>query len=186
MSFFLRAPNSTRVSFFALVFAAFLRTDDAFILRFLRARKFNVYEAFRLYARYFEYRQHNQNLFKKFHAAETHIKNALLDGFPGVLNQTDQYGRKVLVLFSANWNNERYGLASIYRAILLTLEKLISEEETQVHGFVIIVDWSQFSFKQSTWINPKILKLIIEGLQVRACVCVCACVYVCVSMCPCA
>ena len=90
-----------------------------------------------------------------------------MDGFPGVLKQSDQYGRRVLVLFSANWNNERYGLASIYRALLLTLEKLISEEETQVNGFVIIVDWSQFTFKQSTWINPKILKLMIEGLQVN-------------------
>ncbi len=69
-------------------------------------------------------------------------------------------------LFSANWNNEHYGLASIYRALLLTLEKLISDEDTQINGFVIIVDWSQFSFKQSTWINPKILKLMIEGLQV--------------------
>ena len=146
----------------------FLRTDDSFILRFLRARKFNVYEAFRLYARYFAYRQQNPNLFKKFHASETNMKNALLDGFPGVLKLPDQYGRKVLVLFSANWNNERYGLASIYRAILLTLEKLISDEETQINGFVIIVDWSQFTFKQSTWINPKILKLMIEGLQVNS------------------
>ncbi len=94
-----------------------------------------------------------------------------MDGFPGVLPDTDQYGRRILVLFSANWNNEHYGLASIYRALLLTLEKLISDEDTQINGFVIIVDWSQFSFKQSTWINPKILKLMIEGLQVSKGLC---------------
>ena len=119
-----------------------------------------------MYARYFDYRQNNRNLFKKFSASETDIKIALLDGFPGVLPQVDHHGRRILVLFSANWDNHRYGLASIYRAILLTLEKLIEDEETQVNGFVIIVDWSQFSFKQSTWINPKLLKLMIEGLQV--------------------
>lgn len=89
-----------------------------------------------------------------------------MDGFPGVLDTNDPSGRKVLVLFSANWDNRGYGLASIYRAILLTLEKLIEDEETQINGFVIIVDWSQFTFKQSTWIQPKILKLMIEGLQV--------------------
>jgi hypothetical protein len=144
---------------------SFLRTDDAFILRFLRARKFNVWEAFRLYARYFEYRQTNYNMFKKFTASEHDIKVALLDGFPGVLPLNDHYGRKILVLFSANWDNHRYGLGSIYRAIVLTLEKLIEDEETQINGFVIIVDWSQFTFKQSTWINPKLLKLMIEGLQ---------------------
>ncbi|XP_064652168.1 clavesin-2-like [Lineus longissimus] len=143
----------------------FLRTDDAFILRFLRARKFDTFESFKLYARYFEYRQINRNLFKKFHAGEPGVKAALFDGFPGVLPLTDHFGRKILVLYSANWDNCHYGLAAIYRALLLTLEKLIEEEETQVHGFVIIVDWSQFTFRQSTWIHPRLLKLMIEGLQ---------------------
>ncbi|CAI9740231.1 clavesin-2-like isoform X2 [Octopus vulgaris] len=143
----------------------FLRTDDVFILRFLRARKFDVVEAFRLYGRYFEYRQENSNLFRKFQAAEPSIKEALFDGLPGVLPHYDHFGRKILVLYSANWDNTRYGLAAIYRAILLTLEKLIDDEETQINGFIIIVDWSQFTFKQSTWLNPKILKLMIEGLQ---------------------
>ena len=135
-------------------------------MRFLRARKFDSFEAFQLYSRYFVYRQQNSNLFKKFQATELGIKSALLDGFPGVLSKPDQHGRRILVLFSANWDNRLYGLGSIYRAILLTLEKLIEEEETQVHGFVIIVDWSEFTFKQSTWIQPKILRLMIEGLQV--------------------
>ena len=147
-------------------FPDFLRSDDVFILRFLRARKFNTLEAFKLYARYFEYRQHNKNLFKKFYASEPGIKEALFDGFPGVLPYNDHYGQKILVLYTANWDNCRYGLAAIYRAILLTLEKLIEDEETQVNGFLILVDWTQFSFKQSTWIPPKLLKLMIEGLQV--------------------
>jgi hypothetical protein len=135
-------------------------------MRFLRARKHDLFESFKLYARYFEYRQINDSIFKKFYATEPSIKAALMDGFPGVLPHTDQYGRKILVLFTANWDNRTYGLISIYRALLLTLEKLIEDEETQVHGFVIIVDWSQFTFKQSTWIQPKMLKLMIEGLQV--------------------
>ncbi|XP_074656075.1 clavesin-2-like [Tubulanus polymorphus] len=143
----------------------FLRTDDAFLVRFLRARKFDAFETFKLYARYFEYRQTNRNLFRKFHASEPGIKSALFDGFPGVLPQTDHYGRKILILYAAHWDNCHYGLAAIYRAILLTLEKLIEDEETQVNGFVIIVDWSGFTFKQSTWIHPRLLKLMIEGLQ---------------------
>ncbi|KAK3088715.1 hypothetical protein FSP39_022936 [Pinctada imbricata] len=143
----------------------FLRTDDKFVLRFLRARKFDSFEAFKLLARYFEYRQDNPNLFKQFNAAETGIKDALKDGLPGVLPHLDHYGRRILVLYSANWDNARYGLASIYRAILLTLEKLIDEDECQINGFVIIVDWSQFTFKQSTWLSPSVLKLMIEGLQ---------------------
>lgn len=143
----------------------YLRSDDAFILRFLRARKFSVEEAFRLFTRYFEYRQTNKNLFKKFQASESGIKEALLDGLPGVLPGTDHRGRRIIVLYSANWDNTRYGLAAIYRAILLTLEKLIDDESSQINGFVVIVDWSEFTFKQSSWLNPRILKLMTEGLQ---------------------
>ncbi|XP_067145251.1 clavesin-2-like [Centruroides vittatus] len=144
---------------------AFLRSDDAFILRFLRARKFDVTLAFNLYIQYFQYRQRNKSLFRSFNASETGIKQALLDGFPGVLPQPDQHGRRILIIFTANWDHWRYSLVSIYRAILLSLERLLEEEETQVNGFVIIVDWTEFSFKQSSHLNPKLLKLIIEGLQ---------------------
>ena len=136
------------------------------MLRFLRARKHNVFEAFKLYAQYFQYRITNENVFKKFSATEPGIKAALLDGFPGVLDKPDPDGRQVIVLFSANWDNRSYGLASIYRAILLTLEKLIEDEMTQINGVVIVVDWSSFTFRQSTWIEPKVLKLMIDGLQV--------------------
>jgi hypothetical protein len=134
-------------------------------VRFLRARKYNVYESFKLLARYYEFRQINTALFKNFESAEPGVKAALMDGLPGVLDDTDKDGRKLIILFSANWDIKSYGLASIYRALLLTLEKLIEEETVQICGFVIVVDWSQFSFRQSTWINPNVLKLMIEGLQ---------------------
>jgi len=85
----------------------FLRTDDAFILRFLRARKFQHFEAFRLLAQYFEYRQQNLDMFKSFKATDPGIKQALKDGFPGGLANLDHYGRKILVLFAANWDQSR-------------------------------------------------------------------------------
>ncbi|KAB0371706.1 hypothetical protein FD755_016644, partial [Muntiacus reevesi] len=82
----------------------FLRTDDAFILRFLRARKFHQADAFRLLAQYFQYRQLNLDMFKNFKADDPGIKRALIDGFPGVLENRDHYGRKILLLFAANWD----------------------------------------------------------------------------------
>ncbi|KAF7246296.1 Clavesin-1 [Varanus komodoensis] len=82
----------------------FLRTDDAFILRFLRARKFHQTDAFRLLAQYFQYRQLNLDMFKNFKADDPGIKRALIDGFPGVLENRDHYGRKILLLFAANWD----------------------------------------------------------------------------------
>lgn len=48
----------------------------------------------------------------------------------------------------------------------MTLEKLIDDEANQINGFVFIVDWSQFTFSQSRSLNPKVLKQMVEGLQV--------------------
>ncbi|MEE6475575.1 hypothetical protein FKM82_010803 [Ascaphus truei] len=143
----------------------FLRTDDAFILRFLRARKFNHFEAFRLLAQYFEYRQQNLDMFKNFKATDPGIKQGLKDGFPGVLSNLDHFGRKILVLFAANWDQSRYTLVDILRAILLSLEAMIEDPELQVNGFVLIIDWSNFTFKQASKLTPSMLRLAIEGLQ---------------------
>ncbi|TRZ19395.1 hypothetical protein HGM15179_007723 [Zosterops borbonicus] len=238
----------------------FLRTDDAFILRFLRARKFHQTEAFRLLAQYFQYRQLNLDMFKNFKADDPGIKRALTDGFPGVLENRDHCGRKILLLFAANWDQNvpsvtarvhkltfqlnadeigcdvdipvsiafyteisgfftliaefasgkivivmissdilladsqglpcivhgsyerpfltkseeeavkirscsRNSFIDILRAILLSLEVLIEDQELQINGFILIIDWSNFSFKQASKLTPSILKLAIEGLQ---------------------
>ncbi|XP_061613465.1 clavesin-1-like isoform X3 [Phyllopteryx taeniolatus] len=143
----------------------FLRTDDDFVLRFLRARKFDPVETFRLLAQYFHFRQQNLHMFHSFKVDEPGIKRALTDGFPGVLETPDQHGRKILILFASNWDQNRNSFTDILRAILLSLEVLIEKPELQINGFVLIVDWSDFSFKQASKLTPNVLKLAIEGLQ---------------------
>ncbi|XP_062335684.1 clavesin-1-like [Osmerus eperlanus] len=143
----------------------FLRTDDDFILRFLRARKFNQAETFRLLAQYFQFRQQNLDMFQSFKVDDPGIKRALMDGFPGVLETPDQHGRKILILFASNWDQGRNSFTDILRAILLSLEVLIENPELQINGFILIIDWSNFSFKQASKLTPNILKLAIEGLQ---------------------
>ncbi|XP_024910332.1 clavesin-1-like isoform X3 [Cynoglossus semilaevis] len=158
----------------------FLRTDDDFILRFLRARKFDQVETFRLLAQYFQFRQQNLDMFQSFKVDDPGIKRALIDGFPGVLETPDQHGRKILILFASNWDQSRNSFIDILRALLLSLEVLIEKPEQQIHGFLLLIDWSDFSFKQASKLTPNILKLAIEGLQVsqltlNVCVCVSKC-----------
>ncbi|XP_006822515.1 clavesin-2-like [Saccoglossus kowalevskii] len=143
----------------------FTRTDDDFIRRFLRARKYDIVEAFKVYARYFEYRQHNKLMFTNFSTSDPEIRQALIDGFPSVLENHDHFGRKILILNAANWETWRYPYVHILRALLLSLEYLIQDQEIQVHGFVIIIDWTAFTFKQAARLSPALMKLTIEGLQ---------------------
>jgi hypothetical protein len=141
-------------------------SDDEFLYRFLFARKFNVTEAFQLLINYQLYRQKNHELLQRLCVLDETIQLALRDGFPGVLKNRDRRGRKVLVFFAANWDYTQYSLLAVYRAMLLTLEKLIENKQNQANGFIVIVDWTNFTLRQSAHLNPKILKLMIEGLQV--------------------
>lgn len=93
---------------------AFLRTDPAFLMRFLRARKFRVGDAFLLLCHYFEYRQRHRDLFRGLNVGgecdgkgETAIQTALLDGLPGVLAERDPCGRPVIVLLASNWDHTK-------------------------------------------------------------------------------
>lgn len=70
---------------------------------------------------------------------------------------------KMIFLFSPIPRNS---FIDILRAILLSLEVLIEDQELQINGFILIIDWSNFSFKQASKLTPSILKLAIEGLQV--------------------
>lgn len=62
----------------------------------------------------------------------------------------------------------RYTFVDILRAILLSLESMIEDPELQVNGFILIIDWSNFTFKQASKLTPSMLRLAIEGLQVRS------------------
>lgn len=140
--------------------------DDEFLLRFLFARNFLVSDAFKLLIAYHDYKQRTADLLIKISALDESIQLALRDGFPTIIPQRDRKGRKILVFFASNWNPMAYSLLIVYRALLLSLEKLLEDVQNQANGFVIIVDWTNFTYKQTSNLQLKILKLMIEGLQV--------------------
>lgn len=151
---------------------AFLRTDPTFLIRFLRAKKFRVGDAFLLLCRYFEYRQRHRDLFRGLNVGgecdgkgETAIQTALLDGLPGVLAERDPCGRPVIVLLASNWDHTKYDVRTVYQAVLLTLERLVEDEAVQVNGVVAIIDWSNFPARLTTSLSPKLLRLMLDGLQ---------------------
>ncbi|XP_014276160.1 clavesin-2 [Halyomorpha halys] len=139
--------------------------EDKFLMRFLYARKMNINESYTLLCNYFSYRIRNKELFENLTVDDPLIKQALYDGFPGVLPEKDRKGRCVLVFFGNNWEQANYPLEVVYKSLLITLEELITDVNNQINGFVIIVDWTDISFRQVTSISPRVLGLMVEGLQ---------------------
>ncbi|XP_031628531.1 clavesin-2-like [Contarinia nasturtii] len=139
--------------------------DDEFLLRFLFARNFVISDAFKLLVNYHSFKQRNVNILSKISALDEGIQLALRDGFPTIIPQRDRKGRKILILFAANWNPIAYSLITVFRALLLSMEKLLEDIQNQANGFVLIVDWTNFTYKQTGNLQLKVIKIMIEGLQ---------------------
>lgn len=140
--------------------------DDEFLQRFLFARNFVITDAFKLLVNYHNFKQRNANILSKISALDEGIQLALRDGFPTIIPQRDRKGRKILILFASNWNPIAYSLITVFRALLLSLEKLLEDMQNQANGFTLIVDWTNFTYKQTGSLQLKVIKLMIEGLQV--------------------
>lgn len=141
-----------------------MQQDDKTLSKFLYARKFQVLESYELIKNYYWYRKRNPDVFNEFRLDAPDIHKALSNGLPGVLPCKDRKGRCVLVLNANNWDFS-YSLMTIYRSILFSLEHLIEHVHNQTNGFVVIVDWTEFGFWQTSNLKPSVLKLMIEGLQ---------------------
>ncbi|XP_067620867.1 clavesin-2-like isoform X2 [Eurosta solidaginis] len=139
--------------------------DRNFLQRFLYAKKFDCDAALDLLIKYLLFKENNTYILQKLSIFDEHIQISLRDGNPSVLKQRDRKGRKVLTFAASNWDTSKYSMEDVYRAMLLTLDKLLENVENQALGFVVIVDWTNFTYKQSAYLSPKTLKLMIECLQ---------------------
>ncbi|KAM5246477.1 alpha-tocopherol transfer protein-like isoform 2-T2 [Ctenodactylus gundi] len=108
--------------------------DDAFLLRFLRARKFDYDRALQLLVNYHSCRRSWPEVFSNLRPSA--LKDVLSSGFLTVLPHTDPRGCHILCIRPDRWIPSNYPITENIRAIYLTLEKLIQSEETQ-DGFPI-------------------------------------------------
>ncbi|XP_052762896.1 alpha-tocopherol transfer protein-like isoform X2 [Mya arenaria] len=142
-----------------------IRTDDAFLLRFLRAKKFDYDRAFNLIVRHYEMKadERNKQLFTNLRPAS--VKHVLEAGVTGVLPHRDKLGRRVIMFRPGRWDPSKYPLDDIFKTNFLTLSKLVEEEPTQVTGIVMMMDLNGMGFAQAKNISPFYAKRVASLLQ---------------------
>ncbi|XP_036900021.1 alpha-tocopherol transfer protein-like isoform X1 [Sturnira hondurensis] len=137
--------------------------DDAFLLRFLRARKFDYDRALQLLINYHSCRGSWPEVFNNLKPSA--VKDVLDSGFLTVLPHTDPRGCHILCIRPDRWIPSNYPITENIRAVYLTLEKLIQSEETQVNGIVILADYKGVSLSKASHFGPFIAKKVIGILQ---------------------
>ena len=140
------------------------RSDDAFLMIFLRARRYNVEESFQLLSNYIEFRSKNAAIFENLSAWQLH--HVIEDGFPCVLPYSDQNGAQMIIIFAGSWDTDTYGTEEILKAFILSMERLIENDEAQLNGIVIIADFSGWTASHASRLSLSFVRQVFSMFQV--------------------
>ena len=122
----------------------FSRVDDKFILAFLRARKFDVEKALQLYVNYHQFRHKHASVLSALNAPS--VEHILKSGVLCVPDTRFYNGSKAICVYPQKWDYETVPFLDNFRATILLLDKLIEDEETQVHGISVVYNFEGTSF----------------------------------------
>jgi len=117
-----------------------LPRDDQFLLAFLRANSFNQAASLSMLSKYLRIRKERPQYFATSHPDLA--RDTLASGIVTVLPHRDAMGRRVLVFRVNRWEPAKTSREEVFSAMILFLELLAREPETQVSGIAALVDMS--------------------------------------------
>ncbi|XP_076270362.1 clavesin-2 isoform X1 [Rhynchophorus ferrugineus] len=136
------------------------RTDDDFLLRFLRGRKFNLESAYRLLVNYYEFREDNPEFFNNINIYK--LLRIGCDSIITVPPYREQTGRRIILYRMGKWNPEKYSITELFQATLIALELAILEPRAQILGGIGMFDMSDLTLSQAYHMTPSIAHKIVQ------------------------
>ncbi|XP_048214630.1 alpha-tocopherol transfer protein [Perognathus longimembris pacificus] len=135
---------------------------DAFLLRFLRARDFDLELAWRLLKNYFKWRAECPEISADLRPRS--ILGLLKAGYHGVLRSRDLSGSRVLIYRIAYWDPKVFTAYDVFRVSLITSELIVQEVDTQRNGVKVIFDLEGWQISHALQIAPSVAKKIAAVL----------------------
>ena len=139
-----------------------IREDDEFILRFLRARKFNQEKALKMITNYHVQTSSWPEVFDKVKNPVL-MKKTLDVGCVLPLKGKAKDGSTIVV--GRPGIGEDPNIIDLYASIFVTMEKMVEDEETQVHGVTVIQDLAYYSMDYVRQTTPAISRRFIAVVQ---------------------
>ena len=165
----LNAIDQLRNSYDVAKYGPLVRDDDAFILRFLRAKKFKQEKALKVLQNYHSIKKELKDVFERVHnpvLLEAVVEKGVLSVFDGKCldGSTAFMYRPGLLGKSSNLHDlMAYGV--------LAMEKLLEEEEIQICGVSTIEDLEDFNISIFFQVSPfqlgKLNSIFQDAMPVR-------------------
>ncbi|ENN77440.1 hypothetical protein YQE_06264, partial [Dendroctonus ponderosae] len=149
----------------------YFKTDDKILIMYLRPCKFYAKSAYELMKRIAAFREKHKDILENLLPSDE--RTAFTEyGVVTVLKDRDHKGRRVLVVNSGSaWDPSKVTTDQLFRMFYLIHEAALLEEETQVNGVVVIMDYDGLGMKQVKCLTPafsmKLLGFIQEAMPLR-------------------
>lgn len=143
-------------------------TDDAFLVKFLRARKYDEQAAFRSIKKYFKARKDHPEMFQDLTPRRLAFdtvcrKHRLIT----ISRHRDPMGRTAALLKAGSWNAEICRLNDFIRVCLAVVEHFLRWEEAQIRGIVVVVDLKGLGIYHLAHYTPSVIRTVVSLVQIR-------------------
>ncbi|KAL3200633.1 hypothetical protein MRX96_012915 [Rhipicephalus microplus] len=130
-------------------------TDDTFLVKFLRARKYCEEAAFGNIQKYFRVKQTAADFFKNLSPSTVPLSAVLPHHrLMMVSEKKDPEGRRVAVIKIGSWTTSVCSATDLMRSALVMAEWALLDEETQVRGVVCVFDLKNLHIMHMAHFTP--------------------------------
>lgn len=144
------------------------RTDDVFLLAFLRKKKFSVVEARQLLEGFLRFQAANPHFFRNLTVKDPAIAAMIDCGYNIPLPKKDKNGRLIVWHRTGAVDPATYDLATSMRAMALMFQALVHDEEVQVGAITMILDHEGLTWDHAKLLTIFDLKTIFSSVKVSA------------------
>ncbi|XP_021181812.2 clavesin-2 [Helicoverpa armigera] len=134
-----------------------LRTDDEYLLRFLRAREFIVPRAHKLMVRYCTFREQNKHLYE---GVDLWGLVKVKDAYEGTMLDRPDTGRLSVFRFG-RWDPNEFPVEDLVRAGMAMTEIGLRQPKLQILAGTVIVDLEGISYRHVATLTPTVAYQIV-------------------------
>lgn len=146
------------------------RTDDRFLLRFLRIKKFSVLKACEMLEKYLTMRQSYPKWCKNLDPLDEDLKQ-VLDYCAMVPVGRDSEGRIVIMGIVRNFDAQKFNSDQMIRLNMIVTESLFDDEANQIAGFTHVFDNTDMTLAHVTcWSLENMtgyLRSVVNAVPIR-------------------
>ncbi|XP_070153488.1 alpha-tocopherol transfer protein [Polyergus mexicanus] len=136
------------------------RMDDDFLIRFLRARNFNLKRAHRLIVNYYNFKEEHPEIHQQMNPTEMRYIGD--DDVITVPPYRTQCGRRLLIYRIGNWKPSKYPVEELFKATTCVLELGILEPRAQIMGGIVIFDLKDITIQHAWTVTPQVATMMLS------------------------